>query len=586
MNQKKQRSTRTSGHLPFEARINPLGEGGFLKARWAELLPFLIYFLVILFVWPFGDYPLNDDWGYAYMVKQWAEKGEFRLFPPSSASLAGQVFFSGLIPYVFGFSHWILRLQSIFLGFLGIWLFRKLLQFMQTPQRYQSWILLCLVLNPLYFYFSTSFMSELYSILPVLVGWYLWFSSRQQHLETQQEGWVSWTAAGVTPILIGGAFWIRQLAALGYPALVAATLWVMWRKNQLFQLKKQWPKFAIGLVLFTGIILGHFNWVKLTHQPPALFGEHFESILEINWDAIFLYLMTTLIYLTAFYGPLLFFIKKRKISLGSVTTAGLLGVAYAWNFFNIQDIVPRQNFLFQNWQRNFPFWGNVLRNTGIGPLLLSDAYSGPSWPTEIWQGILIILALCSSRWIRLFNQRVSSSSALNLEIAMSGFCLALFSFGVIVQFFKFQVFDRYCFQVMLGGLVFLAGFAHQFEDRPKASNFLALLLLGIYTVFGHYDAFRLHDAKWSLYRKGVAMGIAPLQIDGGHEINGWTSFAEIEPPLDLVKCFDGWNFCHSRSYSIGMTVQPGATPILTETPFLLFFGRTPLYLTAQSSTGR
>jgi hypothetical protein len=123
--------------FPKESFISPQGGVSFLQTHFWERLPFLIYFFSILCVWPFGNYPLNDDWGYAYMVKQWAQQGEFRLFPPASASLAAQVFFSGLIPYLFGFSHLILRIQSIALGFLGLWLLRKLLQFMETPQRYQ-----------------------------------------------------------------------------------------------------------------------------------------------------------------------------------------------------------------------------------------------------------------------------------------------------------------------------------------------------------------------------------------------------------------------------------------------------------------
>src|SRR5437016_4307414 len=76
---------------------------------------------VVCCVWPWGNYPLNDDWQYAWIAKRFAETGRFVVDVPIAPTLVGQSVIAAPFIRLFGFSHTLLR--GITLGLSGLCLF-------------------------------------------------------------------------------------------------------------------------------------------------------------------------------------------------------------------------------------------------------------------------------------------------------------------------------------------------------------------------------------------------------------------------------------------------------------------------------
>ena len=86
-----------------------------------------INLLTIVVIWiamaalvnPVGDFPLIDDWVYAFAVKSVLETGHFQFLPfSSSANVGPQVYWGALFCLPFGFSFTALRVSTLTLGCL------------------------------------------------------------------------------------------------------------------------------------------------------------------------------------------------------------------------------------------------------------------------------------------------------------------------------------------------------------------------------------------------------------------------------------------------------------------------------------
>jgi len=86
-------------------------------ALWLAL-PFIA---LMLLVSPRGDFPLNDDWVYAKMVQALAERGHFGLSPFSNAYALTQTLYAATLVNLFGFGVTLLRLTTIFGGWVTVW---------------------------------------------------------------------------------------------------------------------------------------------------------------------------------------------------------------------------------------------------------------------------------------------------------------------------------------------------------------------------------------------------------------------------------------------------------------------------------
>ena len=79
----------------------------------------LLYAALLALIRPFGGFPLNDDWAYAWSVERLLAAGQLRLSDWTSPSLVFQVLCGALWTKLAGFGAFQLRLLTLTFAALG-----------------------------------------------------------------------------------------------------------------------------------------------------------------------------------------------------------------------------------------------------------------------------------------------------------------------------------------------------------------------------------------------------------------------------------------------------------------------------------
>lgn len=119
----------------------------------------LVWIAAALAVGLSGDFPLNDDWQYAYPVKQWVETGQLSIKARFSPNIVTQVVWGALFCKLGGgFSFECLRWSTWVAAGLGGLGFFRLLRLLSVSLSMATVGTAVLLFSPLYFHLSFSFM--------------------------------------------------------------------------------------------------------------------------------------------------------------------------------------------------------------------------------------------------------------------------------------------------------------------------------------------------------------------------------------------------------------------------------------------
>lgn len=518
-------------------------------------IPWILWALTLCLVQPWGQFPVNDDWHYAHVAKQWAETHHLTMDVPTIASLVGQAFLGSKVVQIFGFSHLALRCLTLVISFVLLGFFDLILRRAGLKSTGRVCVLSCLVLNPLYLHFSTSFMTELYGFFPAFAGAALWLYRRQRDpADALLNPWLL-----VAALLVGSSFWVRQFSVLVFPALLLAA-WIVDRK---------WARnLWLPTLMFSLSVAAYFVWSRLSGNFKAQFASPLGNLLRLNPSQWMRQPWIFLIYMTVFLGPLLWLTTRHlKVtrSRALLLFASFEMGVFAYIFFKCD----RSHWPQANLHYLFPFLGNVLTASGVGPVTLSDVYvqNGAVKPgayQSFWT-LVQIIAMTSAPFLWLKGYDIVSKArrlpSHTLEVLVFGLALAGFSVFVVIQSFQGLIFDRYHLGAFLGLLLSVGALLVPVQDKLSRHSIVAFVLLllpvSVFSIAGVHDYFRWNEERWAAYSALVDSGIDPQQIDGGYEINGWNAFERPvkpeEPACDVLK---SW-FCPDRPYRIGLNLNAG-----------------------------
>jgi len=523
------------------------------------LAPLAVYLLTILFVQPWGDYPLNDDWIYARIGKRFAETGRFVFDHDTGSAFIGQGLIAAPVIRLLGFSHTHLRSLTMLFGALTICLLWLLLRYAAVRPGIRVVCLLAVVWNPLFSYLSLTFMTEIYAYFFALLGAAIWMRDRQAHTEGPV---VSWLGATVAAAAIAFGFWIRQYCVLVFPALLLSSFAAGWPR-----VRRSLPRLALSGIVFTAVIEGYFAFARtMAEVPMADYSHRLGRIWPVNIGATVLQGGIFLVYMTAFLLPLLVAAAarwERRMAPAAIALS-VLGVGSALVLLQTPphlDLNPQ-----------FPFLSNVIRNAGVGPILLPDIQlfqmRSPAWPPVAWSAIEVVLLTASLLWIPVMftAPRIIRKRGPRAELLLFALLFAAASLTVTTFVDRLAAFDRYylpeTFALTLAlGLIL--------SDAPRVSMVrytAALLPLAFFTIAGLHDHFRWSDAAWDLYRQALRSGIRPTSIEASYEMNGWNAFTQFKAAgSPQTKCDTDW-FCLDDTYRLGMNVYGNYEPIAQRQP--------------------
>ena len=526
------------------------------KELFSLLAPLAAYLLLILLVQPWGNYPLNDDWIYARVLKHFLATGRFVFDHDSGAAFIGQGVLAAPVVGILGFSHTVLRCLTMAFGAGVLCLLWLLLRAVEVRPGIRAAALLMVVFNPLFGWLSLSFMTEIYGYFFALLGALVWVRDRNAYAE---EALVSWPGAIATGLLIGAAFWIRQYCVLAFPALIGATFLTVWREGSWRRLRRSLPQLAGSCLAFGAVIAGYFLFARTMAQVPMTdYSHRLGRIWSVNPLTALVQSGIFLTYMTAFFLPLLALMVRRwtrRMAPAAIFLCAL-GAASALVFLQVPpspDLHPQ-----------FPFLSNIIRNAGVGPVLFFDVTLGfrsPAWPPAVWTAIECLLLAANGAWATVIFgvPGILRKGGLRAELLLFALLFSLAALTATTVVDRMAVFDRYYLPETFGLALALALILSNAAGVSRARFLAVLLPLAFFTIAGLHDYFRWSDAGWDLYREALRSGISPANIQGSHEMNGWHAFdlyqSKVTPPgcIGPCHCDSDW-YCLDDSYRVGMNV--------------------------------
>lgn len=478
-----------------------------------------------------GDFPLNDDWQYAYAVKTLVEDGVLDYRGQFSPIVLVQVLWGALfcktIAGVFNFT--ILRWSTLVLVPLILAIVLKIGRFLSLSKKALIILGLSTCFTPLVMVLAPSFMSDVpFALLAIAAVLSYWVFS-----QNKQQIWLI-----VALILSTLAFYIRQ------PGMVLPVVfgihywWVNGRKNKHISLAILLTFFAISLL---------FSW-EYGVKPVLGLEDNFKSdmssylqLMQNNPIAFFkslvLRLLKSCTYLGLFSLPLAPFIWPKKMPwkwLVTISLSSVLMVVAA----HLAD-------------KPFPFGGNVFYNFGLGPELLMDVYTLglnsthflAQWMMDLLHFLsiswaFILMYLCWNKWpLMNKNQR----SYLQLWLLLSAMYFPLMSIT--------SYYDRY---VLLPLILFWPLLLSLMEKRKTKKNiqntkdgysfqknvsikgprrktsmcfkYLPLVLFIVFSIAATHDYLAWNRATFKSFNWLQKQDVSIQQVDAGYGLNGWYNY--------------------------------------------------------------
>jgi hypothetical protein len=539
-----------------------------------SLVPLSLAMLsVAALVSPWGNYPVNDDWQYARILRHLFETGRFRVDVDVAPSLVGQIWLSLPIVKLAGFSHTALRAETFVVAVALLWIVDRILQLAGVASMVRGLAAILLIVNPVFLHVALSYMTEPYGYAVALTGALVWLGDRAGR-RGDDDRLVGWRAGLTAATLVGLSFWIRQFCAAVFPALVAATAFRAWVGNQRVALRRTVPVFVVSAAWLFVLMLGYFVWAKLSGNYRPAFGGQIRSLVHVSVPLVVISAFELAAYLTLFLFPFLLLEEWRSTRWNTFVALAVGAVVWI-----VAARMLQRGHVGMHHHIRFPFAMNVVNDTAVGPLTLTTTYwdqSGarPQWPPGAWivvEGLLLVGTLL---WARLGSagRTEPSLSRIAAEVRDFGVCFAVLSFGLYMQAFQWTVLDRYFLPCVLGSAVALGARTTRCNGGStlRARRYAAIAAaapLAWFTIAGVHDYFRWNDARWTAVLLAIRSGARPETLDAGYEVNGWLNYddviEDVKPTTCLGRCgcLPRAFYCTDDSYMVSFGLPPGREQI-------------------------
>jgi len=519
-----------------------------MKFNLDKHIPYILtsYFVVVsLIVWPFGNFPLNDDWVHTLTIYTWLSEGRF-WYPAWLAPTVHIPILYGIgITKIFGFSFVLLRMTTLIFAVGSCVCLYRLLRECGTSKNYSALGVILLAINPLFLHLSFTFMSDIPALFFLLASallykkgfeknhtWYLFFGS----------------------IMAVVGFYTRQFVIL--IALAAGIAFCVKKiQEKKVSRKSIWQVFiAFGVPALACI--GIYLVLRASHTVP---GELHARLIPEQWSFITMAASQgwyVLLYIALFLSPLMvaifvknnsFFKERIGTFLFGITSVGIL-------FALSQKLV-------------FPKFGNIFSWFGIGPSA-DQVLSGtlPRWGDMFYymiaNGVAVLslfTGIVAAGYI--YVSRTHKKITLNSTSFIVLFCAMYF-----LLILSLRSFDRYILFLLPFGILFGIPLLKHFSWSKITFGILATFL-GVYGIIGTHQYFRWNEARWVLAQNLLAQGVGAHEIDAGYEWVGWYLYGK-EQNSSLKDFSTQWYIrelypSHSRTYVLSFSPLKGYT-ILTQ----------------------
>jgi hypothetical protein len=245
--------------------------------------------LAILLTWPFADAPFNDDWSYAFTVRDLLKTGSLHYNGWASASLVAQAYWGAAWCKAFGFSFAVLRLSTVPLAVAAASLCYGVARRAGLRPSMAVFAALLLGWSPLFLPVAATFMTDGPGLFLTLASLYLLIRAADADSPGAALGWlVAGMAVGgvggtgrqivwAVPLAVGPyAAWTRRrelafaiATAVCWVAVLGGAVWtIRWFNRQMLTIPEPSPISDVRLAI---------------HKPVHYVGSVIALVLTIAW---------------------------------------------------------------------------------------------------------------------------------------------------------------------------------------------------------------------------------------------------------------------------------------------------------------
>jgi hypothetical protein len=470
----------------------------------AILILAVIFICLTIFLYSFGNYPLDDDWSYMWAVKNFYSTGQIRFTDWTAPTLVSQVWWGWIFSHLFGFSFESLRLSILVISFIGFTFFYLLLRELgQTGSLSLSIVLLVLV-NPFSYPLNFTFFTDIPFLSLLIISAYL-------YLRGEKDNRNFYLFLGSLSSSL--ALLIRQNGLL---IPLSVFLYLMVREKDK---KRGIQKGFITIILPLATFAIFTYWFNVIHGQTAESLKHSSELKEtllhpqlllfkLFWRPFIIleFIGFSLLPLSLSYLP-----NLRKLDKGASTFFLLftLSGTLFFLFFEHMGLFPS---IYQ-WADGFKFafiseYG--IRGTFNILILFYKLIDFASIFSITFLGYLLI-----KKW-ELLRGRLSGSSPLLLIIAIGVFQL-------LFLFVTRKWYTRYFITVLPFFLIILLE-AQKGEETKRKILLPFLFMYFLFSFMVSQDFMAWNQTKWRAGDKLLKEGISPCKISAGFSWDCWHSY--------------------------------------------------------------
>ena len=458
--------------------------------------------ILLLLLWPFGEFPLADDWVHSWDVFYTLKNGKITLTKVEAVWFLPQFAYGLFVSKIFGFSHVLLRTAGVLAAIGSGYFLWKILQ--KTDHRFHSVLLgVCafLFFTPTFVLIPT-FLTD----MPFMFFWLLACYYCEKAFTEK-----NYQSAAFSFFCIFLSLLQRQNGLVLAIALAGLSAFFFLRSSE--NRKFYFFLLSMGLMQFVLFFISSRWWDSISEHLVR------QTLLSapLNATRILEELYIWLMYLGLAVFPLVFlgdFSYLKKLFLKNrVFTILLLFVFLCLLFKGFSG-------------QRMPYFSNQLSKLGLfdgGEVLLGDR------PKIISNRFDWVLTFISFTGLVVFLSAVFAFIEDKVKpLAVSvvypfGFFSVVASFGVFLSILiRGVTFDRYLVPVLPGAIILVLSITKKdLKPLQLELSLLATLCVVLFSWTICFDYFRWNEARWKAIESASEKGIKAEKIHGGYEWHGW-----------------------------------------------------------------
>jgi Dolichyl-phosphate-mannose-protein mannosyltransferase len=490
----------------------------FAEVRFAFLCGGIVL-AAFLIVNPFAEMPFDDDWSYAFTVRQLLSTGHIIYNGWSAPVIITQAYWGAMFCKVFGFSFTALRFSTLPFAVGSVVLCYLLARRAGLRPRWAIFSALALGLNPLFLPLATSFMTDVPALFWILLSLYFLIVAM-----TKSRGGVAALAVAMGAGILGGmsrqVVWAVPLCVIPYVALVRC-------RDRVFVVCciAGWLSVMVDAI-------ATLHWFQL--QSNVVIDVPIHDWLAAGFAhpvypvamGIFLYLTTVLLALPA--GVLFFFAGIQRLRRDR---PGFIGVVVV---LLILVIIMNPGFAIEPWLNNLLTTNGILGGYELhGAQPISQPMSVRITLSAAAILVATLILILSLRW--LVNRGTIKQRRRWLDpdprrcaLVAMGIFAAAYVILLVPRMFQTLIFDRYALPLIPLITIALLSFAQSAlvkGSQWRWANPFAWGMLGIfacYALASTQDVLSLARARAAAAARLTAVGVPSTAITAGLEYDYWT----------------------------------------------------------------